>query len=96
MSVHQALHPLSYLDRLHLPRQDGGRRLPQIRQTVEEHALKAVFNEELLKVNELKSEYLKKELKSRLEWWPLHSLYLKDIKDKADNNIIWNLLNNGE
>ena len=30
-----------------------------------EHALKAVSNEELLKVNESKSEYHKKELKNR-------------------------------
>ena len=70
MSAHQALHPQSDVDRLYLPRQAGGRRLLQIRQTVEEekrilndyiknsseHALKAVSIEELLKVNESKGE----------------------------------------
>ena len=81
MSAHHALHPQSDVDRLYLPRQAGGRGLLQIRQTVEEkkralndliknsseHALKAVSDEELLKVNESKSEYHKKELKNRQE-----------------------------
>ena len=81
MSAHHVLHPLSDVDRLYLPRQDGGRGLLQIRQTVDEkkrtlndyiknsteHALNAVSNEELLNVNESKSEYHKKELKNRQE-----------------------------
>ena len=75
LSAHHALHPQSDVDRLYLPRQAGGRGLLQIRQTVAEkkralndyiknnteHALKAVSGEELLKVNESKSEYHKKE-----------------------------------
>ena len=74
MSAHHALHPQSDLNTLYLPRQAGGRGLLQIRQTVEEgkralndyiknsteFALKAVSDEELLKVNESKSEYHKK------------------------------------
>ena len=66
---------LSDVDRLYLPRQAGGRGLLQIRQTVEEekralndyikssteYALKAVSDEELLKVNESKSDYHKKD-----------------------------------
>ena len=78
MSAHHALHPQSDVDRLYLPRQAGGRGLLQIRQTVEEekralndyiknsteYALKAVSDEELLKVNGSKSEYHKKELKN--------------------------------
>ena len=81
MSAHHALHPQSDVDRLYLLRQAGERGLQQIRQNVEkekralndyiknstEHALKAVSNEELLKVNESKSEYHKKELKNRQE-----------------------------
>ena len=87
--------------------------LLQIRKTVEEkkrvlndyiknsteHALKAVSDEELLKVNESKSEYHKKELKNRQEQWqskPLHDQYLQDIKDKTDNDITWSWLKNGE
>ena len=113
MSAHHALHPQSDVDRLYLSRQAGRRGPLQIRQTVEEekralndyiknstkHALKAVSNEELLKVNESKSEYHKKELKNRLERWqskPLHGQYLKDIKDKTGNDISWSWLKNGE
>ena len=113
MSAHHALHPQSDVDRLYLSRQAGRRGPLQIRQTVEEekralnnyiknstkHALKAVSNEELLKVNESKSEYHKKELKNRLERWqskPLHGQYLKDIKDKTSNDISWSWLKNGE
>ena len=65
LSALHALHPQSDVDRLSLPRQAGGRELLQIRQTVEEekralidciknsseHSLKAVSDEELLKVN---------------------------------------------
>ena len=100
-SAHHALHPQSDVDRLFLPRQADGRGLLQIRQTVEEekqtlndhiknstvHALKAVSDEEMLKVNESKSEYHKKELKNRQEQWqskPLHGQYLQVIKDKTD------------
>ena len=64
-----------------------------------EHALKAVSDEELLKVNESKSEYHKKELKNRLERWqskPLYGQYLQDNKDKTDNDITWSWLKNGE
>ena len=113
MSAHYALHPQSDVDRLYLPRQAGGRGLLQIRQTVEEekralndyiknsteHALKAVSDEELLKVNESKSEYYKKELKNRQERWQsksLHGPYLQDIKDKTDYDITWSWLKNGE
>ena len=102
ISAHHALHAQSDVDRLYLPRQPGGRGLLQIRQAVEEekravnyyiknsteHALKAVSDEELLKVNESKSEYHKKELKNCQERWqskPLHGQYLQDIKDKTDN-----------
>ena len=104
MSAHYALHPQSDVDKLYLPRQVGGRGLLQIRQTVEEekralndyiknsmqHALKAVSDEELLKMNESKSEYYMKELKNRQERWqskPLHDQYFQDIKDKTDNYI---------
>ena len=113
MSAHHSLHPQSDVDILYLPRQAGGSGLLQIRQTVEkerrvlndyiknsaEHALKAVPDEELLKVNESKSEYHKKELKNRQERWqskPLHGQYLQDIKDKTDNDITWIWLKNGE
>ena len=64
-----------------------------------EHALKAVSDEELLKVNESKSKYHKKKLKNRHERWqskPLQGQYLKDIKDKTDNAITWSWLKNGE
>ena len=74
ISAHHALHPQSDVNRLYLPRQAGGRGLLQIRQTAEEekralndyiknsseHALKVVSDEELLKVNESKSEYHKR------------------------------------
>ena len=80
-SAHHALHPQNDVDRFYLPRQADGRELLQISQTVEkekralidyiknsiEHALKAVSDEELLKVNELQSKYYKKELKNRQE-----------------------------
>ena len=109
MSAHHTMHLQSDVDRRYLPRQAGGRGLLQIRQTVEEekrafndyiknsteHALKVVSDEELLKVNESKSEYHKKELKNRLERWqskPLHGQYLKDIKDKTDYDITWSWL----
>ena len=64
-----------------------------------EHALKAVSDEELLKVNKSKSEYHKKELKNRQKRWqskPLHGQYLQDIKDKTNNNITCSWLKNGE
>ena len=113
MSAHHALYPQSDVDRLYLSIQAGGRGLLKIRQTVEEekralndyiknnteHALKAVSDEELLKVKESKSDYHKKELKNRQERWqskPLHSRYLQDIKDKTDNDITWNWLKKGE
>ena len=106
MSAHHALHPQSDVDRLYLPRQADGIGLLQIRQTDEEekralndyiknsteHALKAVSDEKLFKVNESKSKYYKKELKTRQERWqskPLHGQYLQDIKDKTDNYITW-------
>ena len=89
ISAHHSLHPQSDMDRFYLPRKAGGRGLLQIRQTVKEekralndciknsteHALKAVSGEELLKVNELKSEYLKKKLKNRQERWQSKSLH---------------------
>ena len=78
MLAHHALHPQSYMDRIYLLRQTGGKGL-QKSDTVEEekrslndyiknyteHALKAVSNEKLLRVNESQSEYHKKELKNR-------------------------------
>ena len=99
--------------RLYLPRQAGRKELLQIRQTVEEekralhdyfensteYALKAVSDEELLKVNESKSEYHKREVKNRQEQWQsksLHGQYLKDIKNKTDNDFTWSWLKNGE
>ena len=74
MSAHHALHPQSDVDRLYLTRQAGERGLLQIRLTVKEekrafndyiknsteHALKAVFNEELLRANKSKSECQRK------------------------------------
>ena len=63
------------------------------------HALKTVSEEELLKVNVSKSEYHNKEPKNRQERWqskPLHSQYLKDIKDKTENDITWSWMKNGE
>ena len=80
-SAHHALHPQNDVDRFYLPRQADGRELLKISQTAEkekralidyiknstEHALKAVSDEELLKVNELQSKYYKKELKNRQE-----------------------------
>ena len=50
-------------------------------------------------MNESKSEYHKKELNNRQERWqskPLHGQYLKDIKDKTDNDITWSWMKNGE
>ena len=105
--------PQSDVDRLYLPRQAGGRGLLLIREAVEEekralndyiknsteYALKAVSDEELLKVNESKCEYHKKELKNRQERWqskPFHGQYYKDIKNKTDNDITWSWLKNGE
>ena len=81
MSAHHALHLQSDVDRLYFPRQAGGKGLLQTRQTAEEekralndyiknsteHALKAFCDEELLKVNEPKNEYHKKELKNSQE-----------------------------
>ena len=114
MSAHHALHPQIDVDRLfYLPRKAGGKGLLQIKQIVEEekrplhdyiknsteHALKAISNKELLKENESKSEYHKKELKNRQERWqskPLYGQYLQDIKDKTDNDITWSRLKNGE
>ena len=113
MSAHHALNPQSDVDRVFLPRQAGGRGLQQIRQTFKEeeralndyiknsteHALKTVSDEELLKVNESKSEYHKKELKNRQERWqskPLYGQYLQDIKNKTDNYITWIWLKNDE
>ena len=104
MSAHHALHPQSNMDRFILPRQAVGRGLLQIKHAVEEekralndyiknsteHALKAVSDEELLKVNESKSEYYKKEQKNRQERRqskPLHGQYLKDIKNKTNKDI---------
>ena len=98
---------------LYFPKQAGGRGLSQIKQTVEEekralndfiknrteHALKAVSDKELLKVNESKSEYHMKRLKNRQERWqskPLHGQYLQDIKNKTDNDITWSWLKNSE
>ena len=57
-----------------------------------EHTLKAVSDEELLKVNESKSEYQRKELKNRQERWqskPIHGQYFQDIKYKTDNDNTW-------
>ena len=113
MTADHALHPQSDVDRFYLPRQAGERGLLQIRQTEEEekralndyiknsteHALKTVSDEELLKVNESKSEYHKKELKNRQERWQsklLYGQYLQDIIDKTDNDITWSWLKNGE
>ena len=113
MLAQHALHSQSDVNRLYLPRQAGGKRLLQIRQTVEEEkralndyiknstdrALKAVSDEELLKVNESKSDYHKKELKNRQERRqskPLNGQYLQDIKDKTDNYITWNWMKNDE
>ena len=101
------------MDRLYLSRQAGARGLLQIRQAVAEekralndyiknsteHALKAVSGEELLKVNESKSEYHKKELKNSQEQWqskPLYGQYLEGIKNKTDNDITWSWLKNDE
>ena len=102
-----------WTDSISLDKLVEARGLLQIRQTVEEekralndyiknsteHALKAVSDEELLKVNESKSEYHKRELKNHQERWqskPLHGQYLQDIKDKTDNYITWSWLKNGE
>ena len=53
----------------------------------------------MLKVNESKREFQKKNLRNRQERWqskPLHGQYLQDIKDKTDNAITWSWLKNGE
>ena len=50
-------------------------------------------------MNESKSECHKKKLKNRKERWQskaLHSHYLKDIKNKKDNEITLSWLKNGE
>ena len=89
MTTNHALHPQSDVDRLYLPRQTGGRRLLQLKQTVEEEKralndyiknstenyLKEVTKEEIIKVQETKKEYHKQEIKTRKERWQGKALH---------------------
>ena len=95
MTANHAQHPQSDVDRLHLPRQIGGRGLLQVKQTVEEekralndyiknsteNCLKKVAKEEILKVQETKKEYHKQEINTRKERWQGKALHGQYLKD---------------
>ena len=112
MTANHALHPQSDVDRLYLPRSEGGRGLQQIRQTVEEEkrslseyvssrkeaALQEVKQEGLL-IDGTKREFRRQELQSRRQRWsskPLHGQYLKNIEGKVDETLTWAWLKHGE
>jgi hypothetical protein len=96
-----------------MPRKEGGRGLLQVKQTVEEEkralndyllsstedALKAVSNEDLLKVEGTKKDYKAEEINNRRDRWQskvLHGQYLKDIEGKVDTEKTWSWLKNGD
>ena len=95
MTANHALHPQSYVDRLYLPRQTGGRGLLQVKQTVEEEKralndyiknstenyLKEVAKEEILRGQETKKEYHKQEINTRKERWQGKALHGQYLKD---------------
>lgn len=95
MTANHALHPQSDVDRLYMPRKEGGRGLIQVKQTVEEEkralndyiqsstedALKAVSGENLLKVEGTKKDYQKEEIKNRRERWQSKVLHGQYLKD---------------
>ena len=95
MTANHALHPLSDVDRLYLPRQTGGQGLLQVKHTVEEkkralndyiknsteNYLKEVAKKEILKVQETKKEYYKQEINTRKERRQGKALHGQYLKD---------------
>ena len=105
MTAHRTLYPHSDIDRLYLPRRFGGRRLLQIRQTVQEEirslseyisnstesALKEVITEGLLTVDDTKKEYKRKEIRNRQERWQNKALHGQYLNDTDGKSIVRSL-----
>ena len=95
MTANHALHPQSDVDRLYMPRNEGGRGFLQIKQTVEEEkqtlcdyiqnssedALKAVSQEHLLNVKGTKKDFRQEEIKKRRDKWQSKALDGQYLKD---------------
>ena len=95
MTAHHTLHPQSDIDRLYLSRRIGGRRLLQIRQTVEEEirnlseyissstesALKEVITEGLQTVKDTKMKYKRMEMRNHQERWQNKTLHGQYLND---------------
>jgi hypothetical protein len=95
MTINRALHPQSDVDRLYLPRKEGGRGLLQVKQTVEEEkralndyiqsstedALKTVSEEDLFNVENTKNDYRKQEIKNRRDRWQNKALHGQYLKN---------------
>ena len=105
MTAHHTLHAQSIIDRLYLPRRIWGRRLLQIRQSVEEEirnlseyissstesALKEVITEEMLSVEDTKKEYKRKEMRNCQERWQNKVLHGQYLKEKDRKKIVRSL-----
>jgi len=95
MTANHALHQQSDVDRIYMPRKEGGKGFFQVKQTVEEEkralcdylqsntedALKTVSNEGLLKLKGTKKDYQKEEFKNRRDRWQSKVLHGQYLKD---------------
>ena len=95
MTAYHALHPQSDVDMLYMPRNEGGRGLLQVKQTVEEEkralcdyiqnstedALKAVSQEHILNVKGTKNDYRQEQIKKRRDIWQTKALDGQYLKD---------------
>ena len=111
LTIHRGFHPRDDVDRLYLPRTEGGRGLKSIEDTVreEEIALKEYVSnhEEIKKIvkevikepEETKKEYQQRSRKERFERYqskPLHGSYSRACIDKMDQESTWLWLNKGD
>ena len=95
MTAYHALHPQSDVDMLYMPRNEGGRGLLQVKQTVEEEkralcdyiqnstedALKAVSREHILNVKGTKNDYRQEQIKKRRDIWQTKALDGQYLRD---------------
>ena len=109
--MYQALHLRSNVDRLYLPRSEGGkgllslegvnaekRSLGQYLKMNEDEWLRSVWEEGLIKEDEGPQVYKERTSKSRIDEWqnkPMHGQFLRQTKDLSSNDT-WQWLQRGE
>ena len=112
LNMNQALHPRSNVDRLYLPRSEGGRGLLSIEECVniekrslglylkenEDEWLRNAWEEGLIEENEHPKAYKEKTSKTRMERWQNKPMHGQFLRDTKNlaSNNTWEWLQRGE